>query len=159
LFKTEKRDRPFVVLASLVFFFALFASLWDFVQIQGVTFRFSSVNTLGLILFIIGYSTRTVGRKTLGKYYSYGLRTMPDQQLIKHGIYGHIRHPIDLAAIIYSLGIPLIFSSFIGFLVMLCLVPLILYRIGIEEKMLIERFGNEYLEYMKKTKRLIPFIY
>jgi protein-S-isoprenylcysteine O-methyltransferase Ste14 len=143
----------------LVFFSSLFASLWDFVEIQGMAFRFSSVNSFGLVLFFIGSSIRIVGRKTLGKYYSYGLRTTTNQQLIKHGIYRHLRHPINLGAIIYSLGIPLIFSSLIGFLVMLCLVPLILYRIGIEEKMLIERFGNEYLEYMKKTKRLIPFIY
>jgi protein-S-isoprenylcysteine O-methyltransferase Ste14 len=39
------------------------------------------------------------------------------------------------------------------------LVPLILYRIGIEEKMLIEKFGDEYVEYMKKTKKLIPNVY
>jgi len=38
-------------------------------------------------------------------------------------------------------------------------VPLTLYRIGVEERMLIERFGDEYREYMKKTKKIIPFIY
>jgi protein-S-isoprenylcysteine O-methyltransferase Ste14 len=29
----------------------------------------------------------------------------------------------------------------------------------IGEKMLIEKFGREYLEYIKKTKRFIPYIY
>lgn len=144
-------------MASLVFFSSLLVSLWDFVEVQGAVFHL--VNAAGLILFSVGYSLRVVGRKTLGKYYSYGLRTLPNQQLIKHGVYRYIRHPINLAVIIYSLGVPLIFSSLSGFLVMLGLVPLILYRIRVEERMLIQRFGNEYLEYMKKTKRLIPFIY
>jgi protein-S-isoprenylcysteine O-methyltransferase Ste14 len=34
-----------------------------------------------------------------------------------------------------------------------------LYRTKIEEKMLIEKFGDEYRDYMKKTKKLIPFVY
>lgn len=32
-------------------------------------------------------------------------------------------------------------------------------RINIEEKLLLEQFGSEYEEYMKKTKRMIPWIY
>jgi len=59
----------------------------------------------------------------------------------------------------YSIGIPLIFSSLYGFLLMLGLTPLFLYRIKIEEKMLIKRFGEEYKEYIKKTKKLLPLIY
>jgi len=46
-----------------------------------------------------------------------------------------------------------------SFLLMLGLIPLMLYRIKIEEKMLIEKFGDEYRQYMEKTKKLIPFIY
>jgi protein-S-isoprenylcysteine O-methyltransferase Ste14 len=42
---------------------------------------------------------------------------------------------------------------------MLGIVPLFLYRIGIEEKMLIEKFGDEYLQYMKRTRKLTPLIY
>jgi len=53
---------------------------------------------------------------------------------------------------------PPVFSSLYGFILMLELIPLTIYRIKIEEKMLIEKFGDEYREYMKKTKRLIPFV-
>jgi protein-S-isoprenylcysteine O-methyltransferase Ste14 len=34
-----------------------------------------------------------------------------------------------------------------------------LYRIKNEERMLLEKLGNEYREYMKKTKKMIPFVY
>jgi protein-S-isoprenylcysteine O-methyltransferase Ste14 len=30
---------------------------------------------------------------------------------------------------------------------------------GVEEKMLIEEYGDEYLEYMKATSKLFPYIY
>jgi len=46
-----------------------------------------------------------------------------------------------------------------GFLIMLGLILLILYRLKLEEKMLVDKFGDEYREYMKNTKRLIPFTY
>ena len=66
---------------------------------------------------------------------------------------------MHMHACIYTPAIPLVLSSVYGFLVMLGIVPLFLYRIGIEEKMLIEKFGDEYLQYMKRTRKLIPLIY
>jgi protein-S-isoprenylcysteine O-methyltransferase Ste14 len=42
---------------------------------------------------------------------------------------------------------------------MLALIPLVLYRIAIEERMLIKKFGDEYRDYAKRTKKLIPFLY
>ncbi len=124
-----------------------------------MTFRFSFISLIGFIFFVFGVILRAVGRLTLGRYYSYGLRTSSDQTLVTHGVYKYVRHPISLAAILYSLGIPLIFSSSYGFAIMLLMIPLILYRLGIEERMLIEKFGDEYRQYKRKTKKLIPFIY
>jgi len=159
LIQTERADRIFVVLATSIFVLSLLAIAWDFVRVQKMAFSFNLINILGLVLFFIGVIMRLVGKRTLGKYYSYGLRVLPDHRLIKYGLYKYIRHPITLAAIIYDTGIPLIFSSLYGFLLMLLLIPCFLYRIELEESMLIERFGNEYREYIRQTKKLIPFLY
>ncbi len=159
LFETEREDWLFVVLASLVFFLALLVSFWDFAFVQGTVFRFSVFSVLGLILFVVGVGIRLAGKRALGKYYSYGLRVLPDHKLVTSGIYRYVRHPISLAVLIYGPGIPLIFSSFYGFLITLALIPLVLYRITIEERMLIQKFGDEYRDYVKRTKKLIPFIY
>lgn len=159
LFQTERSDWVFVILATLVFFSALVITTWDFVKAQEMVFRMGAINVAGIALFIVGVTIRMVGRLTLGRYYSYGLRTLRDHRLIKYGIYKYVRHPISLAAIIYDLGIPLVFSSLYGFIMMLALIPLILYRTKIEESMLIERFGEEYIEYMKRTKKFIPLVY
>ena len=159
LFETAREDWIFVVLASLVFSLALLVSFWDFVTVQGMVFRFNVFTVLGLILFVVGVGIRLAGKRALGRYYSYGLRVLPDHKLITGGIYGRVRHPISLAVLIYDPGIPLIFSSLYGFLITLALIPLILYRITIEEHMLIQKFGDEYRDYMRRTKKLIPFLY
>lgn len=121
--------------------------------------NFGIINVLGLILFLIGLTIRLIGKRTPGKYYSQGLRTLAGHELIKKGFYRYIRHPIYLASIIYGTGVPLFFSSLYGFFIMLGLIPLILYRIKIEERMMFEEFGEEYIEYMKKSKKLIPYLY
>jgi len=159
LFETEREDRVFVVLASLVFFSSLFVSIWEFVTVQGMVSRFSAFSVLGLILFVVGVGIRLIGKRALGKYYSYGLRVLPDHKLVTGGIYRYVRHPISLAVLVNGPGIPLIFSSLYGFIITLALIPLVLYRIPIEEHMLIQRFGDEYRDYMKRTKKLIPFLY
>ncbi len=118
-----------------------------------------SADIVGLVMFGGGTVLRQVGKRSLGRNYSYGLRTLRDQKLVQRGVYKYVRHPITLAALIYTPAIPLALSSVYGFLVMLLLIPLFLYRIGIEETMLLEKFGCEYHDYMRKTKKLIPFLY
>lgn len=128
MFQTERGDWVSVILATMVFFSALVITTWDFVKGQEMVFRMGAMNVAGIALFVVGVTIRIVGRLTLGRYYSYGLRMLRDHRLIKHGIYKHVRHPISLAAVIYDLGIPLIFSSLYGFIIMLALIPPIFYR-------------------------------
>jgi protein-S-isoprenylcysteine O-methyltransferase Ste14 len=156
-FQTERADWGFIVPSTLIWVSSLFLTAWDFVILQGTVYRFSLASALGLVLFSAGLSLRLISRRTLGKYYSYGLK--PPEKLITHGIYKHIRHPCYFAMLLYTMGTPLVFSSLYGFVVTIGFVPFILYRIKIEEKMLIEKFGDTYREYMKKTKKLIPFTY
>ncbi len=158
-FKTERADWNFIIPASVIWIIALFVTAWDFVQIQEMNYRFSIVSAFGPGLLLIGFSMCRVAKRTLGKYYSYGLKTLGKQELVKHGIYKHVRHPIYLAMLLYNSGIPLLFSSLYGFLLMQVFIPLVLYRIKIEEDILIKKFGDEYHEYMKRTKKLIHFIY
>jgi protein-S-isoprenylcysteine O-methyltransferase Ste14 len=159
MFKIEKADWYFIVPATTIWVLSLVVTAWDFLQLQGMVYHFGIVSVVGLVLFVAGVSLRAVGRRTLAKSYSYVLRASQKKVLVKHGVYRLIRHPIYLAAILYTAGTPLIFSSAYGFLVILGFIPCILYRIEVEEKMLIQEFGNEYLEYRKHTKKLIPHVY
>lgn len=114
---------------------------------------------VGVWMFLLGVIIRLVAIATLKKNFSGRLRIREGHTLVKNGIYRWIRHPAYLGLILLYLGIPLIVSSVLGFLVILLIVPLLLHRIKLEERMLIERFGAEYEEYRGHTKRLIPFVY
>jgi len=57
-----------------------------------------------------------------------------------------------------NLGFIVIPSSLYGMLLIVVAIFL-LFRIEIEEKILIEEFEEEYREYQRNTKKLIPYIY
>lgn len=159
LFQTRRADWLYKILSRVVCFSALLVTLWDFVQIQEMTIRLSLVNVTGVCLFLIGVCLRVVAIRTLGKYFLTDLETLQDHRLIKQGIYKHIRHPAYLGTFLFCVGITMIFSSLYGFLIMLGLFLVYLYRTKLEENMLIEKFGDEYLKYMKDTKKMIPYVY
>ena len=82
-----------------------------------------------------------------------------EHPLITDGVFGHIRHPLYLGRITLDFGIALLFSSLWGAVLMAISALLFLIRIRVEEEMLIDEFGDAYLEYRKHTKKLIPRIY
>ncbi len=83
----------------------------------------------------------------------------PEAKLVTNGIYRFIRHPMYLAVLLGAVG--MLVNQYtplrIGITVTL-LVDLIIKMIY-EERLLQKKFGEEYREYRKKTKRLIPFIF
>ena len=87
------------------------------------------------------------------------LKIVKEHKLVTDGFYKHIRHPLYLGEILRNLGVVVIFSSVYGMLIVLLASIFLLFRIEIEEKMLIMVFGEEYIEYRKNTKKMIPYIY
>ncbi len=87
------------------------------------------------------------------------LQKIKDHQLLRDGIYKHIRHPLYLGEILRNLGIAVLVSSFYGVLIIGLSSFFLLIRIEIEEKMLISAFGKYYKEYKKKTAKLVPYLY
>jgi protein-S-isoprenylcysteine O-methyltransferase Ste14 len=159
MFNTKRADWLFILPASFVWICALVVTARDFVRARQSGYRFGLVNLVGLISMLTGVTLRVWARKTLGKEFSLGLRTLGQHRLVKHGIYRHVRHPAYAGNFLFWFGVPLFFSSWRGFLVMLLLIPCFLYRIRIEEHMLIDKFGNEYLDYMRTSRRLIPYLF
>lgn len=77
--------------------------------------------------------------------------------LITHGIYSYIRHPMYLSVILMGLGMAVFYDNFFKWIVFILLVIIMFIKMFYEEKLWSK---NEcYKEYMKKTKRLIPFIF
>lgn len=111
----------------------------------------------GVGITLVGFALLQWSQVTLGKSWSDTPRMMKEQTLITSGPYRTIRHPI-YTAFILILGSTLFISS--NWLIGLCWVGMTLLevvsRIGFEEALMVEYFGEQYHEYMKKTGRLFP---
>jgi protein-S-isoprenylcysteine O-methyltransferase Ste14 len=149
----------FALPAALPYIAGLVISARDLVRQQDRLFVLSVLSIVGLALIIIGLTVLFVSAATLRRCYSSSLVIWEDHRPITHGVYRFTRHPIYLGGIMVCVGVPVYASSLLGFLMMLALIPLILNRIRIEERMQIDEFGDAYLAYQEATSKLIPFIY
>lgn len=94
---------------------------------------------------------------TLGTNFSPTLVVREHHQLITHGPYRWVRHPMYSAFFLFELGICLLTTSwFIGLTGTLLILLIVVLRVPKEEAMMIEAFGDQYHEYMKHTGCLIP---
>lgn len=79
--------------------------------------------------------------------------------LITRGAYRFIRHPLYSSLLLFGLGAFLKGPSLLGGGLVGALFMGVILTARIEEKHNLERFGEEYQQYMDKTKRFIPYIY
>ncbi len=76
--------------------------------------------------------------------------------VIRKGVYGIMRHPMYVSEILLYLGL-IIISISIAAIFVLILAIIFLYLISrYEEKLLLQRFGNDYQNYMNETSMWIP---
>ncbi|MHA1214849.1 MAG: methyltransferase family protein [Candidatus Hodarchaeales archaeon] len=118
------------------------------------------VAILGYLIVIIGGIFTIVGRWQIGKWGSGILVVEDNHKLIKHGLFKYIRHPIYTGGMLGSFGSILIFRCiFIGTIGFLYNFFVLYIRLRQEEVLMLDKFGEEYIQYMAHTKRLIPFIF
>ena len=118
------------------------------------------IGYLGLFIIICGIFIRFSAIRTLGKFFTVNLAIHDNQRLIKSGLYKYIRHPSYTGSLLSFLGLGVSFNNWISLLIII--IPVLIsfiYRINIEEQLMLELFGEEYSEYKKSSRRLIPLIY
>ena len=82
--------------------------------------------------------------------------TREEPQVITTGVFSIVRHPIYLSSILLYLGFILLSLSLLSVLVWFIII-IFYYQISrYEEKLLTQRFGSAYEEYMKKVPMLLP---
>jgi protein-S-isoprenylcysteine O-methyltransferase Ste14 len=118
------------------------------------------ISYIGFILYLTGAILILVARLQLGRFGTAELITEEDHQLFTEGVYKYIRNPMYSGGLIATIGFCLVFRCVITLFVMF-IYTFLVYRMRIneEERILLEKFGKEFEEYKKKTKKLIPFIY
>ncbi len=95
----------------------------------------------------------------LGRFFSFHVRVVEDHRVVDKGPYRLVRHPSYTGVLITFIGLALAVQS-LGALFVLLAVFIVSYgyRMGVEEKALLSELGDDYANYMKRTKRLIPYL-
>ena len=114
---------------------------------------------LGIGIAALGFALLQWAQNILGKNWSDTPRMIKEQSLITSGPYQFIRHPI-YTSFLLILGSTLLISAnwLIGLAWIGMTVLEIASRIGFEENLMLEYFGDQYREYMKRTGQLLPRI-
>jgi len=93
---------------------------------------------------------------TLGKQWSTDLQLKEGHTLITDGPYRWIRHPMYTTLFSFFVGLMLVSANWLVVMLVILSIFVLYMRIGKEEKMMIEQFGDEYRAYMRCTGRLLP---
>jgi len=115
------------------------------------------LTAVGAALIVGGFALRMVALRTLKQFFTVNVAIHSDQRIIQHGIYAYVRHPAYTGVLLSMLGFGLGLGSWASVGCMLFFPALaIAYRIRVEERALLEAFGEEYAAYARRVRRLVP---
>jgi len=96
---------------------------------------------------------------SLGKSYGIRLDVFAGHHLKVDGPYAMVRHPMYLGIVLFNVGATLALESALLLVATaLVVVPLTAVRIGYEERVLREAFGDRYASYQRAVPPLLPFV-
>jgi protein-S-isoprenylcysteine O-methyltransferase Ste14 len=157
----HKREGLWAHVVEYLFLLLLAAVILDFWFQGGNLRRFAFpapdwLRWTGLGLGITSVGLFAWSHGVLGRFWSPYLQLRPSHRLIAHGPYARIRHPIYSAIVGWLMSLGLVAANWIAFAFAALAALNFLLRIQGEEKMMLQQFGDEYREYMKRTGRLLP---
>lgn len=115
---------------------------------------------IGALLLLVSLWLFRLTHKALGKMWSHSLDLREGHRLVTSGIYEKVRHPMYTAFWVWAIGAAFLVPNWIaGFSGIIGFGTLFFLRVGQEEEMMRAEFGQEYDDYIKRTKKIFPNIY
>jgi protein-S-isoprenylcysteine O-methyltransferase Ste14 len=115
---------------------------------------------LGTAVFAASLALFYVVHRDLGRSWSVTLELRDDHALITHGVYRWVRHPMYSSFWLWAIAQALLLPNWVaGLAGIVGFGTLYFCRVGHEEKMMLDGFGESYRQYMARTKRIIPGVY
>src|SRR3954471_8214826 len=152
----DRSSTRLIVVAYIVAFVAPFLLGTSGV---GATHTDSVLAWLGIAVGVAGLGVRVWSMSVLGQDYTRSLRTREAQTVVERGPYRLVRHPGYIGSILVWAGSRLAVNWLVAALTAFVLLPVYAYRIGAEEQMLVDHFGDAYRTYKARTWRLVPFVW
>ncbi len=129
-------------------------------QLTSIQHKSTWLPFLGLIIYASGVMLRWWGIHELGNNFSRHIKVSDHTQLVSSGPYRLLAHPLYFGILLSLSGIALCLNTWLGLVsVWLLMLPVLMVRIRLEERAMLAQFGDSYALWLKKRRRLIPFLY
>ena len=156
----QNADKNSLLIIWVTIILSISFAVWIATAVDLFIFRSEAFRYIGLAIIIFGVIFRLIAVASLGRFFTVDVTIRKDHRLKKDGIYKYLRHPSYLASLLSFIGLGVSLNNWISLLLITTAMSTVfIARIKIEERLLIEQFGSEYLEYKKHTSGFIPFIY
>ncbi|MDH3458564.1 MAG: isoprenylcysteine carboxylmethyltransferase family protein [Gemmatimonadota bacterium] len=114
----------------------------------------------GVATLVAGSLLRRHCWRMLGSSFTGDVRAHAGQEVVSRGAYRILRHPSYTAGIMLNTGVGIALGSWASAaLLAVASVAVYMYRMAVEERMLLAAIGEPYRQFMRTRKRLIPFVY
>jgi protein-S-isoprenylcysteine O-methyltransferase len=113
-----------------------------------------------VLLVVAGLILRWWAIITLGRFFTVDVTIEKDHELVEKGPFRIVRHPSYSGVLLAFVGLGLSMGNWAALLVIV--IPIgsaFIHRMNVEEDALSRALGPRYTEYIKRTKRLLPFVY
>ncbi len=129
-------------------------------QFGRITVGSSHLVAIALVLLVVGLLIRWMAIHTLGRLFNTNVALHDDHVIVRRGLYSKIRHPSYAGLLLAFVALGLALGNWLSLAIVVIPVGLALgYRMRVEERALVEAFGQDYVDYMSATRRLVPWVY
>jgi len=112
----------------------------------------------GVVLCIAGLAFCIWARFTLGRNWSGVVTLKGGHELIMRGPYAVVRHPIYTGLLTMFIATVIVLGHVAGIIALPLVFVSIWIKLRHEEKLMLQKFPDQYTAYQRRVKRLIPFI-
>lgn len=127
----------------------------DYIDILDV----GQMKLTGFIIGISGLIICRIAQVSIGKSWRVGIDENAKPGLVTNGVYKYVRNPTYTGLYLLCAGVWIINPSFLYSYWILVFFIMMEFQVRCEEEWLEARYGSEYTEYCKRTKRYIPMVY
>lgn len=155
------KDRGSLLLLLPVIFLSISAAFWyGDTHPHNLPLTAEVRHGLGLALMIVGLAVRWAAVLSLGRAFSTNVAIHHRHALRTSGLYRWVRHPSYLGMLLIFGSIGVWKANWLSLAIVLVFpTAALLYRIHVEERALLEAFGEDYRQYRENTHALVPGVY
>ena len=119
----------------------------------------NSWTLVGILIMVVGLIIRIIAINQLHDFFTNTVSIRQNHRIIKTGFYAIVRHPSYTGSLLVFYGLPVLLQSWLSLPFSIILTYLAYHnRIKIEERCLIEHFGEMYQVYKNNTGTLFPLL-